>query len=254
MTVNRNNEPGNRMRKILYDSEIDSSKGQQPHPTRQPSTPQQSRAPSSEKTQTIVAQPVYRSAPPRKIWVFGPPFWTVTGCLSLVVNAVLIAILFSLMPLLGSLQITAGDMGTGLLGGLYTNFERMEKAHIRANVPVNLDDVPVNFILNYSTDTEVILTADTPIQANVSITSGIVNINGPANIILRKDTRLPIHLNLQIPVNTTVDIADRELPVDIELASTDLNEAFVGLKNVVKPYYCLVKPSAVDLDQKPVCK
>jgi hypothetical protein len=101
----------------------------------------------------------------------------------------------------------------------------------------------------------VVLTADTTIQANVSITSGIININGPASIVLKKDTRLPVHLNLQIPVNTTVDITGKELPIDIPLAttSTGLNEAFVGLQDVVRPYYCIVQPAAIDLDLQPVC-
>ena len=64
------------------------------------------------------------------------PFWTVTGCLSLVVNGVLIAILLSVLPLLGSLQFNPLDIGSNILGGLYSNFEKMDRATIKTTIPV----------------------------------------------------------------------------------------------------------------------
>ena len=259
MTDNRNNEPGNRMRKIVYDSEEDSPIARLPRATSQPPVSQPPASPPPVSAQAEPPQSTPKTDSPKKTWAFGsfgPPFLTVTGCLSLIVNAVLIAVLLTVLPLLGSLQFNPMAIGSDLLGGLYTNFEKMETAHIVTSVPVNLYDVPVDFVLDYSTDTEVILTADTTILANVSITSGIISINGPATIILRKDTRLPVHLDLQIPVNTTVNIENKELPIDIPLATTSqgLNDAFVCLKEVVRPYYCMVDPNAVNLEQKSVCK
>ncbi|MFZ5910843.1 MAG: hypothetical protein ACOYYU_12585 [Chloroflexota bacterium] len=254
MTDDPTNEPGKRLRTILTDQEADEPLSRLPR-TRPPHRPAQP---------ATVAPPVSPPAPPpanpatsvagapRKLKI-GPAFWTVTGVLSLIVNAVLIGILVTLMQMLGSLQITAGDAGAGLVGGLYNNFDKMKNARIVSTVPVNLPDVPVDFVLNYSTDTEVVLTRDVPIQANVSISSGIININGPASIVLQQGSRLPIHLDLQIPVQTTVDI-DRQLTVDIPIASTELSTHFQGLQDTIEPIYCLLEPNALDLAGNLVCR
>lgn len=256
MTDDQTKEPGKRLRAILQDQEADKPLSRLPR-TRRPQKPAQ---PAAEVTASPPAPPSANPPPllagvpfPGKKLKIGPAFWTVTGTLSLIVNAVLISILITLMQMLSSLQITAGDAGTGLIGGLYNNFDKMKNAHIVSAIPVNLPDVPVDFVLNYSTDTEVVLSRDVPIQANVSISSGIININGPANIVLQQGSRLPIHLDLQIPVQTTVDI-ERELTVDIPIASTELSTHFQGLQDTIKPIYCLLEPNALDLAGNLVCQ
>ncbi len=222
------------------------------------------RKPSAQPAPLPAAQvvaPAITQAPPPAAGVvspykglkFGPAFWTVTGILSLAVNAVLIAVLVILLRMLGAVQLTAGDTGAGLVSGLYNNFEKMENAHIVATIPVVLNDVPVDFVLNYSTDTDVVLTRDVPLQANVEINSGGITINSVANIVLPKDTRLPVHLDLQIPVQTAVNI-DRQLPVDIPIASTELRDHFQGLQDTIKPIYCLLEPNALDLTGNLVCR
>lgn len=256
MTDDPTNEPGKRLRTILKDQEADEPLSRLPR-TRQPQRPVQ---PATAATVSPPAPPPANPATPvagapspgRKLKI-GPAFWTVTGILSLIVNAVLIGILITLMQMLGSLRATAGDTGAGLVGGLYNNFDKMKNARIVSTIPVNLPDVPVDFVLNYSTDTEVVLSRDVPIQANVSISSGIININGPANIVLQQGSRLPIHLDLQIPVQTTVDI-ERELNVDIPIASTELSTHFQGLQDTIKPIYCLLEPNALDLAGNLVCQ
>jgi hypothetical protein len=42
--------------------------------------------------------------------------------------------------------------------------------------------------------------------------------------------------------------------VDIPLSETQLHEPFSGLQEVVKPFYCMVNPTAVKLDGQPVCE
>jgi len=76
---------------------------------------------------------------------FGPPFWTIASILSLVINLILIIALLALWLNLRTLGIslsTALNMGNGLLGGLYTNFEKMDRAHITTNIPVTAE-IPV---------------------------------------------------------------------------------------------------------------
>ncbi len=135
-----------------------------------------------------------------------PVFWTIASAISMTVNVVLLIVLVAVLGRLKALSIAPREVGVLLLGGLYSNFEKMDRAHIRATIPVTLQDVPVRFDLPYEADTVVVLTEDTPIRATVRINAGIVNINGPADIVLPAGARLPIHLNLVIPVDTTVDI------------------------------------------------
>ncbi|MFZ5818372.1 MAG: hypothetical protein ACOYYJ_00590 [Chloroflexota bacterium] len=261
MTDDPTNEPGKRLRTILTDQGMDETISRPPR-SRKPQSPPQPVADAPAGPPPVsppapppanLATPVAGAPSPDRKLKIGPAFWTVTGALSLIVNAVLIGILVTLMQMLGSLQVTAGDAGAGLVGGLYDNFDKMKNARIVSTVPVNLPDVPVDFVLNYSTDTEVVLTRDVPIQANVSISSGIININGPASIVLQQGSRLPIHLDLQIPVQTTVDI-DRQLTVDIPIASTELSAHFQGLQDTIEPIYCLIEPNALDLTGNLVCR
>ncbi len=176
-----------------------------------------------------------------------PAFWTVASVLSFIVNLILIVVLVGLGQELFALKRLVGK---DIVGGLYENFILMDQAHIKTNIPV-ADDVPVNFSLTISQDTIVTLTQPTRINgAQVSLTSGGVAINSPANITLPAGTTLPVHLELTVPVNTTIPITIN-VPVDIPLEQTDLHRPFIGLQQVVSPYYWLLQPqinSAADLD------
>jgi hypothetical protein len=52
------------------------------------------------------------------------------------------------------------------------------------------------------------------------------------------DTQIPITLNV---------------PVNIPLSQTELNEPFVGLQEVIKPLYCALNRNAVNMDGQPIC-
>ena len=68
--------------------------------------------------------------------------------------------------------------------------------------------------------------------------------NARATIVLPQGTLLPINIeNLAVPVNQSVK-AVLDVPVDIPLKQTQLHEPFVGLQQVVEPWYCLVEPNA----------
>lgn len=167
-----------------------------------------------------------------------PAFWTVASLLSLVINIILIVALI----LLGrELFVLKALVGNQLLGGLYENFIFMDQAHIRTNISV-VDNIPISFSLPISQDTVVVLTQNTPINgANVRINTGGMIINSAANIILPAGTNLPVHLELNVPVTTTVPVKI-DVPVDIPLDQTELHRPFIGLQQVVAPFYNLLQP------------
>ena len=178
-----------------------------------------------------------------------PAFWTVASVLSMVVNLILIIVLI----LVGrELFVLKSIVGENLLGGLFTNFIYMDQAHIKTNITV-ANTIPISFTLPISQDTIVVLTQNTPINgANVRINTGGMTINSPANIILPAGTNLPVHLELNIPVNTTVPI-NIQVPVDIPLQETELHKPFIGLQQVVAPFYQMLQPNIKTPQDAPFC-
>lgn len=191
------------------------------------STAEPNAAPAAQKSQ--------KSARPLKV---GPPFWTVTGLLSLAVNLILIVIVLVLAGNIFKIKAVLSDQ---LIGGLYNNFVLMDQARIRATIPVSAQ-VPAKFDLPLETDTTVTLTEDTPITAaTVSLsTGGLVIYNAPTDIILPAGTKLPVHLSLVVPVDQQIPVT-LDVAVDIPLNQTDLHQPFVGLQQVLDPYYKLLK-------------
>jgi hypothetical protein len=77
--------------------------------------------------------------------------------------------------------------------------------------------------------------------------------NALTTIVLPQGTTLPIFLNLTVPVDQMVPVS-LKVEVDIPLAETQLHEPFSGLQEVVKPFYCMLNPTALKLDGQSVCK
>jgi hypothetical protein len=185
---------------------------------------------------------------------FGPAFWTIASVASLAVNIVLIIVLAILLQNFKTVGVTLTTVPNHLLGGLYNNFVKMDQAHIITTIPVS-KEIPVVFTLNVSGTTNVTLTDNVRIDgALVTVHTGGLNItNASASIVLPKDTVLPIYIeNLQVPVDQKV-LAELSVPVDIPLNQTDLHVPFVGLQEVVKPFYCLIEPQA-QIDGVNVCQ
>jgi hypothetical protein len=168
----------------------------------------------------------------------GPAFWTVASLISLLVNIILIVVLVSLARQLFVMKQLVNDQ---LLGGLYGNFEKMDQAHIRTTIPINTQ-VPAKFDLPLNTTTKVTLTDDTLIP-NAQITNlnaGNLYISqATMNILLPAGTQLPVQLNLTVPVDQQIPV-NLVVDVDIPLNQTELHQPFVGLQDVVKPYYTLL--------------
>jgi hypothetical protein len=197
------------------------------------------------------SRPVNQSAQKPGGQAFLPAFWTVASLISILVNLILIVILLVLARELFTLKAIVGDE---LLGGLYNNFVLMDEAHIRTTIEVKTD-IPVEFTLPVQANTMVQLTEDTFItSARVTLATGGLNIvNAPTNIILPAGTNLPIVLDITVPVNTTIPIT-LQVPVDIPLRETELHQPFVGLQQVVKPYYEMLMPEIKGPQDVPFCK
>jgi hypothetical protein len=206
-----------------------------------------------KQTVVPVASAPAESEPRRRRYQFMPAFWTIASVMSITVNIILIVILLILLQMLGTIQVTAGDQVSGLLGGLYTNFVKMDQASIKTNIHVE-KAIPVRFTLNVSGPTNVTLSEDVTIDgALVTVQTGGLNIvNARARIVLPRDTLLPINIqNLSVPVDQQVP-AVLDVPVDIPLDQTELHEPFTGLQQVVRPWYCLIQPGAM-INDAPVC-
>lgn len=187
-------------------------------------------------------------------------FWNVTSWMSLTVDAVLIAIVIILLFYVRQLNLEMKElkslttMPVETVSGLYKNFEKMNSAHIVTTIPYDTE-IPVQFDIEINQQTEVVLSRDTPINgARVTlITGGLEISNAPANIVLPAGTRLPIMLTLTVPVDKRVPV-HLVVPVDINLALTDLGVPFTGLMDVLDPLYCLLDPKAVDSKGVLVCE
>lgn len=173
---------------------------------------------------------------------FLPAFWTIASVVSFTVNIVLLIILLFMLQNFNTVGVTALGISDHLLRGLYTNFVKMDQAHIRTTIPVR-QEIPVQFTLNVSGPTNVTLSEDVSITgALVTVNTGGLNINrARANIVLPQGTVLPIFIdNLVVPVDQRV-LAELNVDVDIPLNETELHEPFVGLREVVEPFYCLIE-------------
>ncbi len=185
-----------------------------------------------------------------------PAFWTIASALSLIVNVILIIVLISLLFGVRKSGLQTSQMinlGSSFLGGLYNNFEKMDRASITTDVQVETT-IPVKFDLQLNQQTNVVLSQDVTINnALVTVNTGGLNITrANTTIVLPQGTTLPIVLNLSVPVDTIVPIT-LNVPVNIPLSQTQLHVPFVGLQDVVGPFYCMLAPSAVNLDQQPIC-
>lgn len=229
------NEPS-KMKKLISGNSDDAIRGRLPRSNG-----------SSVHRAPVATDPVDDSdipARPRRLQLL-PAFWTIASLMSITVNIILIVILLIVFQMLGTIQLTAGDQISGLLGGLYSNFVKMDQASIQTTIHVE-KDIPVNFNLNVSGPTNVTLSQSVTIDgALVTVATGGLNIvNARATIVLPQGTLLPINIeSLAVPVNQSVK-AVLDVPVDIPLSRTQLHDPFVGLQKVVEPWYCLVEPNA----------
>jgi hypothetical protein len=198
---------------------------------------------SQQRLVPVSPYPEHESRPSR--YKFLPAFWTIASVISLGVNLVLIVILLIVLQMLGAIQFTANDQISGLLGGLYTNFVKMDQATIASNIPVDAI-IPLNIVVPVQATTRITL-AETAVipNAHVRINTGEVNIDADAVVTLPAETTmLIVRLDFPLTVQNNIPV-HLDVPVNIPLSQTQLHEPFVGLQEVVEPWYCLVEPNAL---------
>ena len=203
---------------------------------------------------TISSDSVAEQRPKSWHFKFLPAFWTIASILSLTVNLILIIALLIAFQMLGTiqgLQTYGVGQASGLLGGLYSNFVKMDQAKIATTIPVDAV-IPLNIEVPVQKTTQITLaeTATIP-NAHVRINTGEVNINADAVVTLPAGTLLTVSLDFPLTVQNSIPV-HLDVPVDIPLNQTELHEPFVGLQQVVKPWYCLIEPNAL-LEGVQVC-
>jgi hypothetical protein len=199
----------------------------------------------------VIYEQPYQEPPARRpLSGFLPAFWTIASVLSMIVNVILIALILILFDMVNVLQRTANDQISGLMGGLYQNFEMMERATIERTIPVDAN-IPLNIMVPVNTTTSITLAEPVVLQSRVVIDQPNFYLNYPATVTLSQGSVLPVTLNFQLPVQNTIPV-HLDVPVNIPLRETQLNEPFVGLQKVIEPWYCLVEPNALVMGEQ-VC-
>lgn len=189
--------------------------------------------------------------PRRSRYKFMPAFWTIASVISLTVNIILIIILLITFQMLSAILTTTDDKISGLLGGLYTNFVKMDQATIATNIPVDAT-VPLNIVVPVQATTRITLAESVVIpNAHVRINTGGLSIDADAVVTLPADTALTVNLDFPLNVQDSIPV-HLDVPVNIPLDQTELHEPFVGLQQVVEPWYCLIEPNAT-VDGGQVC-
>jgi hypothetical protein len=161
-------------------------------------------------------------------------FWTISSILTLVIVAILLAVMIGVGS---NLFQMVNFLNQNLVGSLYSSFVEMVAAHIQTTIPIS-SEVPAQFDLQLDTLTTVVLSEDVTIKgATVDLKTGGMTITGaPTDIILPKGTNLPIRLVLTVPVDEMIPV-EMEVNVDIPINETELHEPFQNLQKTLLPYY-----------------
>ncbi len=200
--------------------------------------------PASSRPMPVAASSKPTPKAPR--FKFLPAFWTIASIMSFTVNIILlIALLLTIQTLKSfpTVPAMASNELSSFLGGLYTNFVKMDQATIASTIPVDAV-IPLNIVVPVQATTRITLAESVVIpNAHVRINTGALNINADAVVTLPANTPLMVNLDFPLTVQNSIPI-HLDVPVNIPLNQTQLHEPFVGLQKVVEPWYCIVEPNA----------
>jgi hypothetical protein len=192
---------------------------------------------------------------------FWRAFKDVAIIFSFVVNFVLVAVLVvvSVPALKGALALKSG-MVEPLLNNLDAAFVRLGDSTIDTTIDIDQttpisftlplsEPLTIDFMLEIEQNTDVVLQEPVPLNglpARFSLPGGGGMINGAVSMALPAGMRLPVRLDMsvpvsktipvrmEVPVDQTVDIA-MEVPVEIELGEAGLDPAVEELRAVFRP-------------------
>jgi hypothetical protein len=181
----------------------------------------------------------------RPLFVQLPGLWKAMIITSFVINIVLIALLIGAGYFFLRWRAELASTTVGVQGFAHDNVaelrdvvDQLEAAHIVTTIPLNQNlalkdkgvSVPVDQV------TQVTLTNDVPLNlAGADIDLGAGNRLRAQNIslVLPAGTPLTIALKMNIPLDDVTIPIQLDVPVDIELAKTELGPQFQRLGNVV---------------------
>ncbi|WP_322801513.1 hypothetical protein [Thermoflexus sp.] len=173
----------------------------------------------------------------RRLW---GAFKNIAILFSFTVNLILVIVLALLYLQLSSLKSTVNQT----VARLEEIAQDLGSTHISTTIPIR-QSVPVAFELPVQQDTVVVTLAPVPITtaATFQLPGGGGTINGTVFINLPPGTRLPVRLNMTVPVRTQIGVSFDQ-PVDIALGAS-------GLDPVVGKLLLLLKDLKALLDMIP---
>lgn len=170
---------------------------------------------------------------------FGKLIWRMMIIFSFVVNLILVVVLLALGVLIFEIKNNVADP---LVGGLHSSFVGLDRATIDWTIPVR-ETIPVRMIVPLETDTVVVLTHPVPLSASATINLNGSNVSTPVSLSLPAGMRLPVRLNLDVPIDQPLDIS-MDVRAVIPLGQTQLHDVADNLR-------LLFEPLAVALDNLP---
>ncbi len=163
-------------------------------------------------------------------------FQTVAILFSFAMN---LALLIALIMLYTQLAAIKGTVN-GVVARLEGVVQDLGYTHISTTIPIR-QSVPVAFELPVQQDTVVVTLAPVPITtaATFQLPGGGGTINGMVFINLPAGTRLPVRLNMTVPVRTQIPV-NFDQPVDIALGSSGLDPVVVQLLALLRDLKALL--------------
>jgi hypothetical protein len=191
-------------------------------------------APAASAAPTTANQPVRVSkSRPRRFWDGLKNF---SLLFSMIVNLILIVVVVVILNQVGAIKMTLAS----ILGQLDSAFEGLGQSTIVDTIGIK-QQVPVQFDLPLDQTTTVVTQAPVPITAYATFSLGqFGSINGTVSLALPSGTALPVHLQLTVPVSTSIPVVFDQ-PVSINLAQKGLGPVVTKLRGALAPLIYTVK-------------
>lgn len=200
-----------------------------------PPTPEIVKTPeASVPAPTVAAPPGQpRKSRPRKFW---DATKTLILIVSMFIDLILIVAVIILANQVGAIKMTLNTV----LGQLDSAFEGLGQVVITDTIKIN-QQVPVQFDLPLKQDTVVTTQSPVPINTQATFSLGqFGSINGVVSLQLPAGTRLPVHLEITVPVSNAIPVVFDQ-PVRIPLAEKGLGPVVAKLRAAVGPIMNLVQ-------------
>lgn len=167
-------------------------------------------------------------------------FWRAAAVLtllaSMIVNLILIVVVVILVNQIGAIKLTLSSV----LGQLDSAFEGLGQVVVKDTIKIN-QQVPVQFDLPLKQDTVVTTQSPVPINTQATFSLGqFGSINGVVSLQLPTGTRLPVHLEMNVPVSNSIPVVFDQ-PVTIPLSEKGLGPVVAKLRAAVGPIINLVQ-------------